>query len=388
MSVNNVPILIYVPGLGRAEANSADRLAEVIANAANVLDDTMIIGTKSPEDVPTPHGLTVGKTVVGKATDNRSNEQTKLQLFQFDYASALEVPRSKVLPSVAPGMIRSAAYAVWASFRWIKAVRQPAKEPRTKAQLLLGLVGALALIFLALMALYLLLVALGVDLEWFGGIFGAEAAPWTFGAVSLGITVTWARLRAVILALAETAQRLIRFVRNVGGTADNISVRLDTAIDALRDSGWKGPLHLLGYSFGSLVLFEAMYPRETSQLSEKPLQAVSSLVTVGCPLDLVRLYDPSYVEVERVERKPDLVWVNVFNKADICASNLKDGDDESGGPAVSKIGAGGSTSMRYLDEEMSAFQIFMNEKTHSGYWGLPEDTHCFWKLVPSWLAVP
>lgn len=312
----------------------------------------------------------------------------KLQLFQFDYASVLEVPKSTALPAVVPGMIRSATIAIWGFLKLVAALGRQAKTARTKAQLLLGLGVVVALIFTALMTLYALLLALGVNMPWLAGFLGSEEeASWKFGVASLGLTFTWAALRKKVLALAETAERLIRFVKNNGQTADTISVQLGQAIDELRGNGWKGPLHLLGYSFGSLVLFEAMYPRVNAHLSRKPFETVASLVTVGCPLDLVRLFQPSY-QKQRREREEKLAWTNVFNEADIFASNLRNGNDHEDGIAPDPIGTATPNSIRYTDETIGLFQIFVNGRTHSSYWGSPNEANCFEQLVPEWLGIP
>lgn len=285
-------------------------------------------------------------------------------------------------------MVRSAVIAVWGFLKLLAAFGRKAKTVRTKAQLLLGLGVVVALIFAALATLYALLVTFGVELPWLAGIFGTEdEASWKFGVAALGLSFTWAAFRKKVLALAESAERLIRFVKNNGKTADTISVQLGQAIDEMRGIGWKGPLHLVGYSFGSLVLFEAMYPRVNSRLSKKPVETVSSLVTIGCPLDLVRLFEPSY-EKQREPRKESLGWINVFNEADIFASNLRNGDDHSEGVTTDTIGTANPNSVRYTDETIGLFQIFVNGRTHSGYWGSSNEANCFDLLVPEWLAVP
>lgn len=380
---NETPIVIYVPGLGRGQSNSADRVADVVARVADSQNPAKRYNTKTSNDVAAPRGLAVGKTVV-----DASSDQPVLQFFQFDYAAALEAPRSTATPSVAPGMVRSAAFATWAGLKWFSAATRDGKTARTKFQLALGLVAALALVFAAVVALYALLVALGLDQPWLNGVLGTEkqAAKWTFGVTSLGLTITWAALRKKILALAETTEELIRFTTNNDSTADTITVRLDQAIDELRGSEWQGPLHLLGYSFGSLVLFEAMHPRTNSGLSAKPVETVSSLVTIGCPLDLVRLYEPSYVAGRQVRRK-NLAWTNVFNEADIFASNLKDKADgeEDGTPMTIGTVAVKATSIRHTDEKIGAFQIFVSGRTHTGYWGDPTEASCFDRLVGGWL---
>lgn len=382
-NVNETPVVIYVPGLGSATANSADRVADVAARVADVMDKGRF-DTRTSSEVAAPRGLTVGKTVVDGA------DNPHLQFFQYDYASVLEAPRTPAAPTVVPGMFRSATFAVWGAAKWCAALKRSGKTFKTKAQLALGLLAALALIFAALVALFALLVALGVEMPWLDGFIGTDeqVATRTFGIASIGLTITWGALRKKILALAETAERLIRFTKNDGRAADTISFRLDQSLDELRANGWHGPVHLLGYSFGSLVLFEALNPKANSRLSNKPVEAVSSLVTIGCPIDLVRLYEPSYV-TGRQARNDQLKWTNVFNEADIFASNLKDENDTAEGAGALAIGESTSltpTSIRYLDESIGVFQIFTAGVTHSSYWGTPDEASCFQELVPLWMA--
>jgi len=63
VEANDVPVVIYVPGLGSAVANNADRVADVVARAADVLDKGRF-DTRTSSEVAAPRGLTVGKTVV------------------------------------------------------------------------------------------------------------------------------------------------------------------------------------------------------------------------------------------------------------------------------------------------------------------------------------
>jgi hypothetical protein len=375
------PVLIYAPGLGRYPENTADSVADVLARILDRLDTTATFGTTSDPDIAAPRGLRVAKTIVDGA------DAPVLQLFELDYRPALEPPGTVAGPSVVPGLLRAIAYASLAGFKWWAALRRPAKGARTKVQLGIGLLATGALIFAALVAIYSALVALGVDLP-LTGVFGEDAAPWVFGISLLGLVITWTALRKKILGLAGISEKLIRFVRNEDTAGDSTSVVMDEAIDGLRQNGWKGPIHLLGYSFGSLVLYEAMFPRTTSRRDNAPATEVSSLVTIGCPLDIVRLYQPDY-PAGRDERRPQLRWTNVFNEADIFASNLSDNDDTSAGPGeAARVGMTTPECVRYLDEKLSWFRVFASGKIHAGYWGAPSRANCFEAVAAIWRQTP
>lgn len=379
MAGTQTPVLIYAPGLGTYAENTADNIADVLARTLDWLDPDATFGTKTDPAVKTARGLRTAKTIVD------GQNQPVLQLFELDYLPALEPTSSTAGPSVVPGLVRSATLAVIGGLKWWAALRRPAKTAKAKFQLLVGFVAAGALIFTALVALYSALVAIGLSVPG-SGIFGETGAPWTFGISSLGLVITWTALRKSILSLAATVERLIRFVGNDGAVADTTSVILDEAVDGLRKNEWNGKVHLLGFSFGSLVLYEAMFPRENSMRLPKPVEAIASLTTIGCPLDMVRLYVPSFTN-NRSERRPQLPWINIFNAADIFASNLMNRDDSSEGQGSALDNVSRTPeSIRYLDENLSLFRIFSSGKIHAGYWGPPERANCFERLAAAWVS--
>jgi hypothetical protein len=231
-----------------------------------------------------------------------------------------------------------------------------------------------------------LLTTLGLQVGWLDKTFGAEdkVAAWTLGISSLGLTITWAKLRKDLLALALLTESLIRFVKNEDVLADTITRRLDQAVNNLTDGHWTGPIHLLGYSFGSLATYEAMFPRTTSLVGVVPAQSIDTMVTIGCPLDLVRLYAPEYVD-GREARNPRLAWTNIFNQADIFASNLKDDDDAGDGAAEIVATSPAPVSVRYLHEEIALRHVLLTGHIHAGYWTDASKGSCFDELVGIWV---
>jgi hypothetical protein len=170
--------------------------------------------------------------------------------------------------------------------------------------------------------LYAALISAGLDLPTLiDGLFGEEAAGWTFGISGTAAVVGSTVLRRGALALAATVRLLIDYTRNSERIRDTVCLTVDDAIAGLRDNGWHGKIHLLGYSFGSLLLHDAALPHPNAQKRTEPFDATASLVTVGCPLDVVRLYYPKYTE-GREARNATLKWKNIYNAADVLGSNL------------------------------------------------------------------
>jgi hypothetical protein len=376
------PMIIYVPGLGHQNTNTADGVAEVLARAIDRRDVPRRCSTKLDSTVSAPRVLKVAKTIVDEG------DKALLQLFELDYGSRLEKPSGAAGPPAPPGVVQSTKYVVFGALRLAWAWKRPAKTLMTKLQLWLGFAALLTLILAWLVALYAALISAGLDLpKPIGELFGKNAAGWTFGISGTAAVVTWAALRKNALAFASTIQHLIDYTRNSERTRDTVCLTLDDAIAGLLDDGWKGKIHLLGYSFGSLLLYDAAFPHPGAQKRAEPFDKVASLVTVGCPLDLVRLYYTEYSQ-GRQARASALPWKNIYNAADVFGSNLQDKNDVNDGKnPANDLTALEPESIRYLQEELSPLQLFMARgfRTHAGYWGTADEAHCFEKVLDIWL---
>lgn len=389
MGQNTMPVLIYVAGLGSDKLNSADAVADCIADALDRRKQPTKYQAKTGASVTAPAGLKASKGVYEVGSD-----ACVLQLFELDYKGLLQGSGSSVGPSVSPGVVRTSQYALFGMVMLIGALFRRSKGWAAKVQIVLGCAGAAALMFAWLTAIFAALVAAGVDFPGFlGGVFGEKAAGWWFGISGTAAVVTWAALRKSILSFATTLGQLIDYVRNAGRVRDDISLAIDRAINDLRDNEWSGDVHLLGYSFGSLACFDAAFPDPNSLLQVEPFQHVKSFTAIGCPLDIVRLYLPSYAE-NRVSRKQDLPWKNVFNAADIFGSNLKDKNDAAEATKEEKVAQvlqpyGDPVSIRYTSQELGLLSVLMARgfRTHDGYWGEAKSASCFGALISDWVPL-
>jgi hypothetical protein len=387
MGQKSLPVLIYVAGLGSNKLNSADAVGDVIADALDLRKQPTQYQAKTEASVTAPAGLKASKGIYEVGTD-----ACILQLFELDYKGLFQGSTSSVGPSVSPGVVRSSQYALFGMVMLIGAVFRRSKGWAAKVQIVLGFFGVAALMFAWLMAIFAGLVAAGVDFPGFlGGIFGETAAGWWFGISGTAAVVTWAALRKSILSFATTIGRLIDYVRNAGRVRDDISLAIDRAINDLRDNEWSGDIHLLGYSFGSLVCFDAAFPDPNSLLQVEAFQHVKSFTAIGCPLDLVRLYVPSYA-ASRVPRKQDLPWTNVFNAADIFGSNLKNKNDDAEATTAASVAEvlqpyGDPVSIRYTSQKLGLLSVLMARgfRTHDGYWGDAKGGSCFGRLISDWI---
>jgi hypothetical protein len=89
-------------------------------------------------------------------------------------------------------------------------------------------------------------------------------------------------------------------------------------------------VYLMGYSFGSIVAIDALFPQEAAP--NRRQQRIHTLITIGCPFDFVRTYWSDYFNARYGSEKPPR-WINVYTEADVLGSNFLDEDGEKGIPA-------------------------------------------------------
>lgn len=80
-----------------------------------------------------------------------------------------------------------------------------------------------------------------------------------------------------------------------------------------------GRVDVVGYSMGSLVALDALFPWIGTPAKRCAL--VRTLTTIGCPFDFVRAFWPAYFE-GRAAGATGLRWVNVYSPLDLLGSNF------------------------------------------------------------------
>ncbi|HSB85725.1 MAG TPA: hypothetical protein VLD86_05420 [Ilumatobacteraceae bacterium] len=374
------PILIYAPGLGQYPANTADGVAEVIAAVLDRDELGKKFACVRDAAMTAPAGLKLGKTII----DDHGRET--LHVFELDYKGRLDWPASRTGAPTSPGALLSSIYAVRGFSMLLCATRRGAKSRMAKLQLILGFAVVGILIFAATIAVLSSLATADVPLpSVIRSRFDGEARVWALATTS-GVMATWAAARRKLLGIASTARQNIRYLDDER-YRDTIAMTIDEAVNGLRDNGWHGDIHLLGYSFGSLVVLDSLFPKHSSGRSRDTMRSVRSVTTIGCPVDAVRLVRPDYLD-HRDARVDQIPWHNIFIPADVFGSNFMDGDDAA---AQSNVHIGGviPSSSQYLDERLDVWQILKVKglRTHGGYWGDKDEASCFDQLVGKWSAV-
>jgi hypothetical protein len=370
-------VLLYLPGLGHFPRNTAEGVADVIARTLDRRRAGRYRSVDSTAAAPT--GLRVGKTVVGP------DGEPLLEVYEVDFRHRLEdLDPLTAQPTLPPGVTGAAWDSVQSLRLLLPALRRPAKCAKAKIQLLMGLLAAILLLMVAAVSLVAALTAMGLvdSLGWL-----AKGNTDRVVAIGGGVTVAgiWTKARPGLLAMAGMLHRLLRYFKEDRHRA-TVTQTVDDAVDGLLDDGWTAPLHVLGYSFGSLVAFDFLFPPAGGP--DRLGAAVASLTTVGCPLDTMRLYFPDYLG-RRTPRAPGIPWRNVFIPADVLGSTFDDGEDvEAGSAAVMHAATGVAVeSIRYTNEKLDLLGIVRGKgfRTHGGYWDHPDNASCFDLLVDLWV---
>jgi hypothetical protein len=377
-------LLIYVPGLPKSATNSGEAVADVIAAALDRTRPGKYRSTASKRTAP--RGLRVTKAVLGPG------DVPVLDVFELDYRSRME--QADTASSATTGAIVSAALTLRAFGKLIPACTRGAKNKRAKVQLMLAVVATVAMLVTTLVAVFALASAAGW-LDWLPdrvkSLGSTDSNPGRVTTQFAGVTaVAWAATRRWLLAVAHDVRQALRYL-NADRHRETVTQTLDDAVDGLLDSGWTGKIHVLGYSYGSLIAVDALLPAGQPRDNDRMRDAVASLTTIGCPVDAVRLFYPTYFDNDRQSRVEGLRWRNVFIPADVFASNLNDKDDLTQGiPTMAAKFAGADMKcLRYTEEQLSLLNLLVltGFRSHAGYWSAPEEASCFDQLVGAWVPV-
>jgi pimeloyl-ACP methyl ester carboxylesterase len=356
------PLLVYLPGLGPGPANSARRVAEILADEASLGP-----GTFAVERLDSTYGaLGDGARIISE------DGALVLDVLELDYRPGLSGAPApdKDTRALLHQLLLALKYVVWAIQLLFGAGRR-AKSGRAKVQILLGFLSAAVLVLLFLVTAVTILVALGFFSE------VGEAGRFT-NALAVGLTAVTTRLfvtaRPTIVRLGLLIERLMDFIHDDRQEA-SLARLVALAVDQILEAEPNRRIHLLGYSLGSLVCLAFLFPRTSLHVvpDGRHKSAIHGLFTIGCPVDFVRLYRSDYL-MYRTARVDPLDWTNIYISADVLASNFLDRDDEADGAAAPGLAAPtdipAPTSLRYTSEELTWRNVIGRRGflSHSGYW--------------------
>jgi hypothetical protein len=92
-------------------------------------------------------------------------------------------------------------------------------------------------------------------------------------------------------------------------------------------------IHLMAASFGSIIALDALFP--AGEQATERFKLIDTLITIGCPIDLIRLLWPAYFAGRKALPHVPTHWINVYSPIDLISSNIR--DDGTAGPPDPKI---------------------------------------------------
>lgn len=330
--------IIYLPGLGAQWYNRS--AAAVARRIARALDVTSLTGS-ARFAVDAPRGGAV-PTIVRRDAER---ELRVIDVYRVDYRESL-IARWEALNLFARAFFL--ALAILANLpRLAEALLRVGGKGKGKrrgetAQLLYAL-GILALlsIYMGVLAyaVYQAVVAalpegLREGAPAAGGAAGRRLTLPQLGVVVLtGLGALRPQVREALTSAAVNYLAQVHYLR-LGDRQDAVVGRLTAVLEEVAERGRYRQIHLLGYSFGSVVAMDALFPSGRDPTPR--FGAVDALVTIGCPFDLVRSLWPDYFTDRRALPSVPHRWLNVHIPTDVLSSDFA---DVGGGPAAVELGA-------------------------------------------------
>jgi pimeloyl-ACP methyl ester carboxylesterase len=128
-------------------------------------------------------------------------------------------------------------------------------------------------------------------------------------------------LRTRLAESGELYQRIMRYTWT-GATRNRLTGDVQALLDRVNERPEIRSIHLVGFSFGALVTLDTLLPTSSRPA---PIQQVRSMVTLGCPFEVIEMLSPAYGRGRTPATPQPITWVNVFQPIDVLASTFGGG---------------------------------------------------------------
>ena len=320
-------VIIYVPGLFEPPI-SADAFAYRVATA---------IDEESPDVAPTyrVQPPSSGKAPSAAASALRRIEEVAggksrpvVDIHRMEYEDDLRHKfenASKLRQTLQLGFLVLFAGV----FQLLPALfhRRRGKGGQAKVQL-----GFALGIFFGL-GLYTVILLLAVVQATYQAIAGHTPDVGWLQFVALALTALGSVVPAKVRA--ETTNAAINYYAAssylaLGASRSNRASQLSGLLeDVLERAAPDVRVYLVGYSFGSVIAIDALFP--PGGFRPTRMDRIDGLITIGCPFDMIRTVFPKYYAERPVGKAPSL-WLNVFAPLDVLGSNFIDDSDAGATP--------------------------------------------------------
>ena len=337
-------VIVFVPGLRSGPDQTADVMAQRIARAINRAQKNAApsFAVKPGTDEPMAGGQKARRATIVRT--DQGAEQPIVDVYALDYISALTRGEEK------QSTFRRAMSVAWVAIKnfpkVVKGLRAPSKTLRQKGQVLFA-----SMLLLLLVVYFGMLVAALVNSVWDTtnaaqaitsasqrqdqpsqpptkqkSVWGflAQLGETVFLVVTVGGVMTVADLRSMLERGGRETRAAADYLDGVG--SGSLRGRFDDLLDhvlTLAESEVPvNAIHVVSYSFGSIVALDSFFPRQGEPAPR--MRKVDTLITIGCPFDFVRAYFPNYFQGRHAIPNVPPRWINIYDQNDILGSNFLD----------------------------------------------------------------
>ena len=303
------------------------------------------------------------------------------------YCVAHEDPDPGTPQAVASRVLTLALQVIAGGLIWGKAWfgrGRKAKSPLQKWQL------GFCLLILLCLGVYFLTALWALGEAIYSAVAGAgstlDAPQWIVLATTV-LGVLWPNARAMLTSAAESYQQMMRYVWT-SGERNHLTGRIHGLVDKINHRPGIKNVNLLGYSFGALAVLDTVYP--ASSAGQQAMQQVRTIVTVGCPFDVIRLLRPTYATGRGTATDTIPNWINVYAPIDLLASNFTNGDAAEAEPTAGITLLDGTTTRKPTvnatwngDLKLNVVNVLMlpSLRAHGEYWDDKPSAHSAFGLV-------
>jgi pimeloyl-ACP methyl ester carboxylesterase len=314
--------IVFVAGLGDDEHAQGGHIAQLLAwELSQRAGDRTATFAVHPTSVATEAVQRIERTDAGGTT-------ALLDVYTYSPKQALDAqsPSSAAVRRVVTlALTVLAGILIWCAAFVRSFIRHTsrAKSVPQMLQLILCLFVLFILGAYFLTAVYALLEAVIVALRGSNRSAPHISWPqWTVLAASVA-GMLLPNLREWLTQSAEHYQQMMRYIWTAS-TRNQLTGQVQSLLDRVNERPEISRIHVVGFSFGSLIVLDTLFPAGNRPA---PIQQIPSMVTIGCPFDLIRMLNPPYAESRMAASPTGMKWINIYQPIDVLASNFADGDD-------------------------------------------------------------
>lgn len=129
------------------------------------------------------------------------------------------------------------------------------------------------------------------------------------------------------ITILATEYLCTMYYLNFGERRQNIIGKLEELTECISEGNDSERISFYCYSFGSIIAADAIFPFD-GKTSYRIANSVKILVTIGSPIDFIKVYWPSYFNERKKANNKLKKWYNIYSMSDILSSNFRFDDKE------------------------------------------------------------